>query len=143
MALTLSAAGLAVSSYLTYAHYTAPTALACPDTGVINCAKVTTSAESMVGPVPVAVLGIVFFVAMAALSLPAMWRGRSVWVTRGRLGLAAVGMAMVLYLVGVELISIRAICAWCTAVHVLTFGLFVACVAAALPADEAGEPLLR
>src|SRR5580700_568709 len=44
--LALSLCGLGVSVYLTVAHYTAPAVLACPDTGVINCEKVTTSPES-------------------------------------------------------------------------------------------------
>ena len=66
----LSLAGLGTASYLTYMHYTEPAGLACPDTGVVNCLKVTTSAQSMVGPVPVAVLGVVFFAAMLVLSLP-------------------------------------------------------------------------
>ena len=51
--LALSLAGLGVSSYLSVVHYTEPTALSCPDTGVVNFLKVTTSAQSTVGPVPV------------------------------------------------------------------------------------------
>ncbi|HET6818627.1 MAG TPA: vitamin K epoxide reductase family protein [Mycobacteriales bacterium] len=129
--LALSVAGLGTSAYLTYTHYAEPAALACPDTGVVNCVKVTTSSESMVGPVPVAVLGIVFFAGMLLLSLPWMWRARNPWVSRARLAGVAVGMVSVLYLVGVELLSLHAICLWCTAVHVLTFALFVACLAAA------------
>ena len=135
--LSLCLAGLGTSSYLTYVHYTEPTSLACPDTGIVNCTKVTTSAQSMVGPVPVAVLGIVFFAAMLVLCLPVMWRMRNRWVERARLGGVAAGMVMVLYLVGAELISIRAICAWCTVVHVLTFALFLACLAATLSLGEA------
>ena len=41
--LVVSIAGLAVAAYLTYEHFTAGTTLACPDTGVVNCAKVTSS----------------------------------------------------------------------------------------------------
>jgi uncharacterized membrane protein len=134
--LALNLGGLAVSSYLTYMHYTEPAGLACPDTGVINCLKVTTSSQSMVGPVPVAVLGVAFFAAMFVLSLPWLWRTSSRWVGRARLAGAVAGMLSVLYLVGVELIAVRAICLWCTAVHVLTFGVFVA----SLMAFTATEP---
>jgi uncharacterized membrane protein len=128
--LVLSAAGLAVATYLSYVHYTEPAGLACPGTGVVNCLKVTTSAQSMLGPVPVAVLGVVFFASMVALSLPWMWRSHRRLVAWSRIAGAIAGMAAVLYLVGVELLALHAICLWCTAVHVLVFGLFVACLAA-------------
>ena len=36
--LGLSLAAVAIASYLTVAHYTDPAALACPDTGIVNCA---------------------------------------------------------------------------------------------------------
>jgi uncharacterized membrane protein len=118
-------AGLGVSVYLTIEHYTAAATLACPDTGVVNCLKVTTSPQSTVLGIPVAVLGLVFFGAMAVLTLPALWRNRSAPVRRARLGLAAAGIATVLYLLYAELFLVDAICLWCTAVHVLTFALFV------------------
>lgn len=130
--LPLTVAGLAVSSYLTYVHYTEPTQLSCPDTGVINCTKVTTSSWSMVGPVPVAVLGIAFFVVMAVLCLPVAWRSDDRRVTLARLGGAVAGLLGVLYLVGAEVLALHAICLWCTAVHVISFVLFVAVLTAYL-----------
>jgi uncharacterized membrane protein len=42
-----------------------------------------------------------------------------------RLVLAVGGMGFALYLISAELLSIKAICLWCTTVHVLTFALFV------------------
>jgi len=128
--LSLSLSGLAVASYLTFVHYTEPRALSCPDSGVVNCLKVTTSDQSMIGPVPVATVGVLFFLAMSLLSLPRAWRTRSRWVRRLRLTGAVAGVVTALYLVGVELITIRAICAWCTAAHLLAFGLLVACLCA-------------
>jgi uncharacterized membrane protein len=130
--LPLTVAGLGVSSYLTYVHYTEPTQLTCPDTGVINCTKVTTSSWSMVGPVPVAVLGLVFFVAMAVLCLPAAWRSSDPRITRARLAGAVAGVVGVVYLVAAEVLALHAICLWCTAVHVISFLLFVAVLAAYL-----------
>ena len=46
--LLLSLGGAGVSVYLTIAHYTTSSILACSDKGTINCAKVTTSPESIV-----------------------------------------------------------------------------------------------
>lgn len=142
--LPLAVAGLAVSAYLTYAHYTTAAVLACPDTGVVNCLKVTTSPQStLFGIAPVAVLGLAYFAAMTALTTPWVWRAS--WPPFGwaRLAGAAGGMAMVIYLVYVELHVLRAICLYCTVVHVLTFLLFVAIVlGTALTAVDggAGEP---
>ena len=54
----LSFAAVVVASYLTVTHYSDPAALACPDTGVVNCTLVTTSSWSVFLGVPVAVLGL-------------------------------------------------------------------------------------
>ncbi len=42
----------------------------------------------------------------------------------------AVGMAFALYLISAELLIIGNICIWCTAVHAVTFLLFVTVVSA-------------
>ncbi|HEX5494868.1 MAG TPA: vitamin K epoxide reductase family protein [Mycobacteriales bacterium] len=123
--LVLALAGLAVSAYLTVAHYTATVTLACPNTGTINCERVTTSAESAILGVPVAVLGLVFFAGMVVLNTPAGWRSPRRWIRLVRALGALAGIGFVLYLVYTELFTLDAICLWCTGVHVLTFGLFV------------------
>lgn len=124
-ALVLALAGLGVSVYLTVAHYTASVVLACPERGTVNCEKVTTSAQSEVLGVPVAVLGLAFFAVMAVLATPIAWRSASRGVRAVRMLGSAAGIAFVLYLIYTELFTLDAICLWCTAVHVLTFGLFV------------------
>ncbi len=121
----LSLFGLGVSIYLTIAHYDTSVSLACPDTGVVNCAKVTSSSESMVfGIFPVAVLGLAFYVFMAAVNSPLGWRWNRREVSWLRLGSVIIGMGFVLYLVYAEVIQIGNICLWCTSVHVATFALF-------------------
>jgi uncharacterized membrane protein len=122
--LALSLAAVGISSYLTFTHYADPAALACPDTGVVNCTLVTTSSWSVVLGIPVAVLGLVWALAMAALTTPWAWRADAAWVDGTRLALAGAGAAMVVYLIYVELFRIGAICLWCTAVHVIAVGLF-------------------
>jgi uncharacterized membrane protein len=121
----LAVAGLAVSIYLTVEHYTASTTLACPESGLVNCVKVTSSPQSIVLGIPVAVLGLAFFVGMVALSVPALWRNRSGEVRWLRIGLAGTGVVFVIYLLHVELFVVDAICLWCTTVHVITLALFV------------------
>jgi len=132
-ALLLSIAGLLVSAYLTVEHYSSSTTLACPETGVVNCVKVTTSSYSTFVGVPVALFGMLFFAVMTVLCTPAAWRMSKPWVGRARLGGSVAGVVMIAYLVWAELFRIDAICLWCTVVHGLTVALFsVLALAAAL-----------
>ena len=129
--LILAVGGLAVSAYLTVEHYSSSTTLACPETGVVNCVKVTTSSYSTLVGVPVALLGLLFFAAMSVLCAPVAWRSSNPWVDRARLAGAVAGVAMVVYLVWAELFRIDAICLWCTVVHALTVAPFAVLVLAA------------
>ncbi|MBL7487525.1 vitamin K epoxide reductase family protein [Frankia sp. AgB1.9] len=127
--LAIVAAGLAVSIYLTVAHYDSSSILACPGTHLIDCQRVTTSPESRILGIPVAILGLVFFAFMAAAMLPAAWRTGHLVVRYGRVLFALTGVGMVFYLVYTELLTLDALCLWCTAVHVLTVALFVVTLA--------------
>ncbi len=121
----VAAAGIGDSIYLTLAHYSASVHLACSATGTIDCAKVTTSPQSVIVGVPVAVLGLGFFTAMLVANLPVSWRAPSRLLVLGRLALAVSGIGFALYLVSAELLIINAICLWCTAAHLLAFALFL------------------
>lgn len=144
-ATVVAVAGLGVSVYMTYEHFTGSKTLACPNTGVINCAKVTSSPESVIFGVPMAILGLLFFAGMLALNLPAVWRRADSWLRGLRLAGASVGVLFVLYLLYVELFEVNAICLWCTAVHVLSFVLFVLVVMGTLlyPAPAATATAVR
>jgi uncharacterized membrane protein len=131
-ALLLTLAGLAVSTYLTIAHYATSDVLLCNSNGVVDCESVTTSPESQVFGVPVADLGVLYFVGMAALCLPWAWRAANPLVSRLRLAGAGVGVLFVVYLVTAELVLIGRICLWCTAVHVITVALAVLLLTTAL-----------
>lgn len=123
-ALAAALTGLGVSIYLTIAHYSTTAILACPENATVNCEKVTTSAQSEILGIPVAVLGLAFYVVMPLLNLPAAWRSGNPWIHRLRLLAAAGGVAFVAWLVYAELFVIDAICLWCTSVHVLTLLMF-------------------
>lgn len=117
--------GLGASIYLTIAHYDTSITLACSDKGLINCEAVTTSSQSVVfGIFPVAVLGLAFYIFMAAVNSPWGWRLSWPPVRWARLGSVIVGMVFVLYLIYAEIDEIHAICLWCTSVHVATFLIF-------------------
>lgn len=121
--LALSLVGLGIATYLTITHFTDTAALVCTANSVINCTKVTTSAQSMFLGLPVAGIGVIYFVAMTWLTLPGTWRLTSPAVRTGRVLFAAGGLAFVGYLVWTELAVLHAICEWCTAVHVITLAL--------------------
>jgi uncharacterized membrane protein len=130
--------GLAVSGYLTFEHYSASTTLACPESATINCVKVTTSSYSKLVGIPVALLGLLFFIGMTALCLPVAWRAASPWPSRLRFAGVSLGVVFVIYLVWAELFRIEAICLWCTVVHAVTLLLFFVVVldAALRPLDD-------
>jgi uncharacterized membrane protein len=129
----LSLIGLGLSAYLTYLHYNPAVAISCPATKHINCVKVTTSAQSEIfGHIPVALAGLLFYVAMVVLVSPWAWQAANPWIGRLRLAGAVAGIGMVAYLVFVEAVQLKAICLYCTGVHVTTFLLFLAILAAYL-----------
>jgi uncharacterized membrane protein len=95
------------------------------------------------GVIPVAILGLAFYVAAVPLFSPWAWRltGRiriSPWrwrpvawlavTQRGlgwlRLASVIVGMGFVMYLIYAEVYQIGDVCEYCTGVHIVTFLLF-------------------
>jgi uncharacterized membrane protein len=108
----LAILGLAASAYLTYTHYTDSALAGCTETsGAINCGKVTTSPQSIVFGIPVAVLGLAFYVFLVAIMSPWAWRSGRREIALTRLLSLVAGIGFVLYLLYAELFQIRAICA--------------------------------
>lgn len=129
VSLVLALAGLAVSTYLTIAHFTVG-ALLCAEGEVIDCGTVTSSEQSELLGIPVAVLGLAFFAFLTVVCLPFAWRGDALhWA---RLVSVGVGVLFVVYLVAAEFLLIGKICLWCTAVHVITLALAAVLVVGAL-----------
>jgi uncharacterized membrane protein len=123
----LAIGGLAISSYEAWAHYNGSHLAACGGNGSENCTAVITSAQSMVfGVIPVAILGLAFYVFAVAIFSP--WGWQFPWRSRElgliRLGSMVVGMGFVMYLIYAELYQIGSWCLYCTGVHIITFVLF-------------------
>jgi len=121
----LALAGLGVSIYLTIAHFTESTLAGCSESGLVNCTKVTTSPQSYVFGIPVAVLGLAFYVFAVAIMSPWAWRATRREIHLLRIASVVVGIGFVLYLIYAELFIIGSICLYCTSVHAITFVLFV------------------
>jgi len=127
VSLVLAIAGLGGSAYETWAHYNGSHLAGCPTGGhgTFNCTAVITSSQSMVfGVIPVALLGLLFYVFVVAIMTPWAWRMQRREVPWLRLGSMVVGMGFVVYLLYAELYQIGEICEYCTGVHVVTFLLF-------------------
>ena len=138
--LAVSVLGLGATGYLTVEHYDQNAGLACPDTGTINCAKVTESSYGTFAGLPVALLGLLFFAGMTLLCLPVAWRLADRRLSLLRLGSLVLGLVFVLYLVWAELFAIGALCLWCTGVHVLTLALFTVVALGEALREPAPEP---
>jgi uncharacterized membrane protein len=121
----LSVLGLAISTYLTVVHFTSVANLYCVTTGVFNCAKVTTSPQSYFLGMPVAVLGLGYFIVSVGANSPWSWRSTSRLVQGVRVALSGLGMAFVLWLVSAELLIIKNFCLWCSGVHIVTTLIFL------------------
>jgi uncharacterized membrane protein len=110
--LALTLIGLGVASYLTYVHY-AGIKPAC--TAGESCTKVQTSQYSKLAGVPVALIGLIGYVAILA-SLLAPENETSRFAT---VAFTVVGFGFSAYLTGRELFSIHAICEWCVSSAVI------------------------
>ena len=147
--LVLAVIGLGVASYLTYVHY-AGIKPAC--TAGESCTKVQTSVYSKLAGVPVALIGLLGYIAILASLLaredePARLATMAFTLT---------GFGFSAYLTYRELFSIHAICEWCASsagIMAILMGLSVwrflrgdpASPGASMPASGAGghEPATR
>ncbi|HVP04672.1 MAG TPA: vitamin K epoxide reductase family protein [Dehalococcoidia bacterium] len=128
----LGLAGLGTSGYLTYSHY-ADQVTVCA--GIGSCEFVQTSQYSDVAGVPVALLGLLFFVglegvvALRLLGLPQALQ----WGAPAVFAMTLGGLAFVSYLTYVELFVIKAICIWCVATAAITLACFVVAASGSWP----------
>jgi uncharacterized membrane protein len=123
-AIVLALLGLGDAAYLTYLKLQLMSGG--PGCAFGGCDEVNQSAYAMLFGVPVAVWGLLVYVALLGMSL--MWlksegeRGR--WLGRGILSLSAFGVAFSAYLTALELFVIRAICPYCVVSAILIVVIF-------------------
>jgi uncharacterized membrane protein len=104
--IVLTMTGLGVASYLTYVHY-AGVMPVCTTGG--SCEKVQTSVYAEFALMPVALIGLLGYVAILALLL----RPQSETTRFTAMTFVLVGFAFSAYLTYREVYSIHAICEWC------------------------------
>jgi uncharacterized membrane protein len=137
--IALTVLGIGIASYVTYVHY-AGIKPAC--TAGESCTKVQTSVYSELAGVPVALMGLIGYVAiLASLLAPETERTRfaTLVLTLGGFGFSA-------YLTYRELFSIHAICEWCvTSAIVMTLLMLLSVwrfLIGAPVARQSAEPML-
>lgn len=125
--IALGAAGLAISGYLTAAHW-GDQPIECA--GVGDCGYVNASEYASVGEVPVSALGGLLYLAMTLAAVAWVRYRRADWLPIAYWGLALAGAGYAGYLTYVELELLHAICVWCvTSAVLLAVSLLLASIA--------------
>lgn len=119
LAALLCLAGLAVAGYLTYVHYE-DIAPVCTTGG---CEKVQASSYAELAGIPVALLGLIGYLAIGVSLL-----GRGDLGRAATAALTIIGFGFSVYLTYLELFVIDALCQWCLASAVLMTGLLIVAV---------------
>lgn len=109
--------GLLVSGYLAYVETTQIQAVCGP---VGECNVVQSSPYAQIMGIPIAVFGLLFYLALAGLWLAQRFENASRLVAPALVALTLFGVLFSLYLTLLELLVIGAICAWCLASAVVT-----------------------
>jgi len=124
----LSLAGIAVSAYLTYGYFS-ESSLFC-ELGH-GCDTVKDSEYSAIFGVPVALLGVLMYIAIFATAVAGVrWPGSLRDLpSLGVFGMAFFGTIYSAYLTWLELYRIDAVCMWCTISAVLLTGILLISVA--------------
>ncbi len=118
--------GSGVAIYLTAVHYNENVPLVCSGSGLVNCALVLSSPYSIVPgtTIPISLPGLAWCAIMAALAIVGL-NAQPRWLRPAQFIWTLLGMLTVLYLVYAEIVRLHAICAWCTALHLLILVMFI------------------
>jgi uncharacterized membrane protein len=133
----VSAIGTIIATYLLAIRYAGIPAICGPALGPFGgCAKVEASVYSSIGPIPIALVGVVGSLVLLAASVHYL-RTRStislnIWVLA-----AVVGAAIELVLIAIQAFAIGAWCGWCLMYGLTIILSAVAAVIAAVQAERA------
>src|SRR3989344_934819 len=117
--LVLSLLGLLVSLYQTYDFYTPADGSFCDFTPTISCSAVTKSSYAQIWSIPLALLGVLYFMVLASLT----WKAEPKHYTF-LYSWSIVGSLFVVYLLYAE-IQLRALCPLCTVVHLFIITMVI------------------
>jgi uncharacterized membrane protein len=123
--MVLCAAGIVVAAILTSFHYS-PETTAALCTNVGGCETVNTSPYSTVGGIPIAIVGMLGYLAIgvAAYVSTRDWP-ISDWAPTAIFGMSLIGVLYSVYLTYLELFVIHAVCPWCVVSAILMITIWV------------------
>ncbi len=118
----LAVVGIGIASYLTVVHF-ADQPIVC--SGIGDCEKVNSSSYAKLAGVPVAVLGLLSYVAMLLLIVGALIR-RDAMLVAAAWGVVLASFGFSMYLTYIELEVLDAICVWCVGSATVVTAMLVA-----------------
>ena len=118
----LAVVGIGIATYLTIVHF-ADQPIVC--SGIGDCEKVNSSSYAKLAGVPVAVLGLISYVAMLLLIVGALIR-RDAMLVAAAWGVVLASFGFSMYLTYIELEVLDAICVWCVASATVVTAMLVA-----------------
>ena len=114
--------GTAIGAYLVWVHYDLD-ALVC---GLGDCEVVQTSSYAEVFGIPIAVLGLLMYLALVALTSARLLRPALLLpASMAALAITGAGTLYSAWLTWIEIDVLEAICQWCVASAVTTTAMFV------------------
>jgi uncharacterized membrane protein len=117
----LGALGVADAGYLTYLHYST----ASPFCSVFNhCDVVLTSPYAVFLGVPVALVGLIYYLALAGLAGAALWKSQALFLKMTGV-IAALGFLASLWFLAVQIFILHSFCLYCLFSAALTAAFFV------------------
>lgn len=122
LSLLLGLVGVGIGAYLVWVHYDLD-ALVC---GLGDCEVVQTSSYAEVFDIPIAILGLLMYIALVALTLARLLRpGHLLPASMAALAITGAGTLYSAWLTWIEIDVLEAICQWCVASAITTTAMFI------------------
>jgi len=120
LAILLSVVGFADSFYLTLQHYQNKI----PPCSVGSCETVLTSGYATIGPIPISLIGLGYYLVILLCLLALMTTGHQRWLKFFRI-IVTLGFLVTLGLIGIQFFILHAICIYCMVSAGTTILLFI------------------
>lgn len=122
LSLLLGLVGVGIGAYLVWVHYDLD-ALVC---GLGDCEVVQTSSYAEVFDIPIAILGLLMYIALVALTLARLLRPALLLpASMAALAITGAGTLYSAWLTWIEIDVLEAICQWCVASAITTTAMFI------------------
>ena len=131
LGLILALAGFTDAFYLTLVHYQNKI----PPCSIGSCETVLTSKYAMIGPIPVSLIGLLYYVVIFGCLVSSFHASGYTWLRIWR-KLSTVGFLVTLVLLGLQFFVLHAVCLYCMVSAVISILLFIASMAFKKPNSQ-------